>query len=81
MYLWQTGWPQWPQVFFKTQTAFPNGEAVFFQKSLDIAVTAGGMLWEKEGAPMEYTVQALAKLAGVSPRTLRWYEHIWLLWR
>lgn len=37
------------------------------------------MLWEKEGAPMEYTVQALAKLAGVSPRTLRWYDHIGLL--
>lgn len=28
---------------------------------------------------MEYTVQALAKLAGVSPRTLRWYDHIGLL--
>ncbi len=28
---------------------------------------------------MEYTVQTLAKLAGVSPRTLRWYDHIGLL--
>lgn len=37
------------------------------------------MLWKKEGTPMEYTVQALARLAGVSPRTLRWYDQIGLL--
>jgi len=28
---------------------------------------------------MEYTVKALAKLAGVSPRTLRYYDEIGLL--
>ena len=28
---------------------------------------------------MEYTVKALADLAGVTPRTLRWYDRIGLL--
>ena len=28
---------------------------------------------------MEYTVQALAELSGVTPRTLRWYDRIGLL--
>ena len=28
---------------------------------------------------MEYTVKALAELAGVTPRTLRWYDRIGLL--
>ena len=28
---------------------------------------------------MEYTVQALAKLAGITPRTLRWYDQQGLL--
>ena len=28
---------------------------------------------------MEYTIQELARLAGVTPRTLRWYDQIGLL--
>ena len=28
---------------------------------------------------MEYTVKALAELAGVTPRTLRWYDQVGLL--
>ena len=28
---------------------------------------------------MEYTVKALAELAGVTPRTLRWYDRMGLL--
>ena len=28
---------------------------------------------------MEYTVKALAELAGVTPRTLRWYDRLGLL--
>ena len=28
---------------------------------------------------MEYSVQELAKLSGVTPRTLRWYDRIGLL--
>ena len=28
---------------------------------------------------MEYTVKALADLAGVTPRTLRWYDRLGLL--
>ena len=28
---------------------------------------------------MEYTIKALAELAGVTPRTLRWYDSLGLL--
>ena len=33
----------------------------------------------KGGTPMEYTIQKLAELAGVTTRTLRWYHRIGLL--
>ncbi len=49
------------------------------RKALDIDVTSTFTMGTKEGKHMEYTVSALAKLAGVSTRTLRYYDQIGLL--
>ena len=43
--------------------------------SLDLAVASALILQiVRRDTAMEYTVKALAELAGVTPRTLRWYE-------
>jgi DNA-binding transcriptional MerR regulator len=46
---------------------------------LDIAVTSWFIMMSAGGDTVEYTINRLAKLAGVSARTLRYYDEIGLL--
>jgi DNA-binding transcriptional MerR regulator len=49
------------------------------KRAIDIDVTSTCTITVEGGNTLEYTVQRLADLAGVSPRTLRYYDKIGLL--
>jgi DNA-binding transcriptional MerR regulator len=60
------------------------GEELFLfgkniKNSIDLHVTSRCTLKLSGGADMEYTVQKLGQLAGVSTRTLRYYDEIGIL--
>jgi DNA-binding transcriptional MerR regulator len=52
---------------------------LFFHSSIDLAATSWSTLKLSGGISMEYSINALAKLAGITPRTLRWYDETGLL--
>ena len=47
--------------------------------AIDLYVASTCIVWIEGGANLEYTIQKLARLAGVSTRTLRYYDEIGLL--
>lgn len=48
-------------------------------KNIDFDVTEGDILFSSGGIAMEYGIRELSEMAGVSARTLRWYDRIGLL--
>ncbi len=53
--------------------------ANFLHNSLDIDVTSSGSILFEEVIRMEYTIQELSRLSGVTTRALRWYDKLGLL--
>lgn len=53
--------------------------ANFLYNSLDIDVTSSGSILFEEVIRMEYTIQELSRLSGVTTRALRWYDKLGLL--
>jgi DNA-binding transcriptional MerR regulator len=51
----------------------------FFKKNIDINVTSMCKVGLSGGVIMEYTVQKLGQMAGISTRTLRYYDEIGIL--